>query len=320
MADNERQLSQFLYHVTQEIVTSGDFSDCNINRICGKYYENSSYPDRDRLRQLVSELKRKLQIYQFNARSSNHGQSINTDKFHRCSCQHSRDHYNPYPPEEKTTADKCVATMTDSNRDFFPARLLVSDSTQYSQPHSVQTFSTVTECSNSTCTVCGSCRNLQEPQSTKHSPRSSSEDSNTLIEQLLLKHAALDGDTSSEILMRLAAGDRVLCESCHGKCPLHRCGQLRGDADPGSPPPICPGRCDCGPTCGLTGYPERKKNCECPLQQCRHLGEGSGGAGGGSKNAPILRQEPPESQTPPVTCCGTSKTKRSRRPANDKLW
>lgn len=309
MADNERELSQFLYHVTQEIITTGDYSDCNINRICGKYYENSSYPDRDRLRRLVSELKRKLQIYQFNefARNSNHGQSVNTDNFHRCSCQQSRDHYSPYPPpEKKTTSDKCVATTTDSSRGFFPANLLVSDATQYSDPRSIQTFTTEPACSNSTCTTCG---NLQQPKS----PRSS-EDSSTLIEQLLLRHVTQDGDTSSEILMRLAAGDRVLCESCHGKCPLHHCGQLGGNKVPGSPPPVCPGRCACGPSCGPAGYPGRKKNCECPLKQCKHSGEGSGGAGGGSGSlAPILRQERAESQTPPVTCCGTRKRKRSKR-------
>lgn len=315
MAENERELSQFLYHVTEEIVASGDFSDCNINRICSKYYENSSFPDRERLCRLVAQLKRKLKIFQtdeYAHSSNNHVQPISTEKLHSASCPRQ---YNPYPPEAKTTADKCVATTPEPSRSFFPTHLLVSESTQYSEPYSVHTFSTASACNNSTCTACGSCRsaNLQETQTAQRSLECSSDDSNALIERVLLIHAPLEG-TSSDMLMRLAAGDRVLCESCQGKCPLSQCGHVRSNQYAGSPPPASPDKA-CGPTCYRpVGFTGNKKKCDCPLKQCAHTEkEDSGGAGTSGSVAPILKQEPPP--TPPMTCCGARKKKRSGRPA-----
>ncbi|XP_062561732.1 uncharacterized protein LOC134225563 [Armigeres subalbatus] len=338
----EHELSQFLYQLTKEILTSGDYSDCNINQICGKHYETSSYPDRDRLRRLVSELKRKLKILQYNEVSCPSTivptfalstcppsqSSVISHNYHRCGCPRSRDHiddYCPYPPQassvRKTTSDKCVET-TFSTPVFSPTRLLINDSTQFSAPRSFQSYATGTACGNSACSNCGNLNKaksqLEEPFRTD-SPRSS-EDSNTLVEQLLLKHAsALQGDTSSEILLRLAAGDRVLCESCHGKCPLHQCGRIRGRDEQ---PPVCSGKCDCGPSCRSPRMPTRKKqNCDCPLKRCKHFDEGGGLDGGGSggsaglgKQSAILQQE---NATPPITCCG-ARRKKERAQRNER--
>ncbi|EAT34131.1 AAEL013598-PA [Aedes aegypti] len=338
---NDRELSQFLYNLSHEIVASKDYSDCNINQICGKYYENSTYPDRDRLRRLVSELKRKLKILQqqdsykeiicpssvetvpSTRMSCPATQSSNAIKFHRCACQRSRDHiddYCPYPVPtstlKKLTSDKCVETSTTPEV-FSPAKLLISDSTQYSAPRSYESYSTGTACGNSACSNCGNL--LKEEQSTLvqrsgYSARSS-EDSSTLMEQLLLKHSAtLQSGHSSDILLRLAAADRVLCESCHGKCPLHRCGHIRGKYEP---PPVYSGKCDCGPSCRTPtrAPPTGKQNCSCPLKSCKHFdGDGSAGAGGSGgsgglgKQGAILRQQ--ESLTPPITCCGARRKKK----------
>nr|XP_029721025.1 uncharacterized protein LOC115262646 [Aedes albopictus] len=340
----DRELSQFLYHLTQEIVASKDYSDCNINQICGKYYENSTYPDRDRLRRLVSELKHKLKILQQDGSREvvcpasiepvasqqsccPASQSTDVPKYHRCGCPRSRDHlddYCPYPTKssttvKKTTSDKCVDTTT-SVEVFSPTKILISDSTQYSAPRSYHSYSTGTACGNSTCSNCGNFLNEQKSELVErsgYSPRSS-EDSNTLVEQLLLKHStAQQAAASSEILMRLAAGDRVLCESCHGKCPLHRCGHIRGRYEP---PPVCPGKCDCGPSCRSTRIPAGKKpNCNCPLKNCKHMENdgmdgagGSGGSGGLGRQGAILRQE--ASLTPPITCCGARRKKNQSAP------
>ncbi|XP_055623562.1 uncharacterized protein LOC129766987 [Toxorhynchites rutilus septentrionalis] len=292
---DDRELPRFLYRLTQEIVTSRDYTDNNINKICDKYCADSAYPDKERLRRLVLELKRKLTI---GAESLPQGsvqqvqledvphhsscpkihqesvQHVQLEDFpHRISCPHYSSAQMVTCPAVETLSDKCVGTQSL----IFPTvRSLVNDETQYQeQLESYHTFGSTSACNMSTCTACS-----QVPS--KHSiedksVRNLSEESVNLIEQLLMKHAGTTETSSSEILLRMAAANRALqADSGRGKSPHHPCDQPAEDAG-GS--------------------------------ECRNL-ERKFTASGGANSVPILRQEPEEgNSTPSTTCCGTNRKK-----------
>ncbi|XP_058457674.1 uncharacterized protein LOC131434693 [Malaya genurostris] len=305
--NEERNLSEFLYHLSREIVTSRDFSDCNINRICSKYYNHSNYPDKERLCKLVENLKRKLLMYNCEDTGEISTQAwtprTKTSLQTHCSSTCVEDHYSPYPRDEKFI-DKCVGTHSSP----FISKQMVNHGTQHFEPVSVQSASTAALASYPT----NSYVLQQKKSSSKHDSPPSSDVSDMLIEQILMKHAAMADETSSEILMRMAAADRVLCETCKGQCPLHRCNHFRNEPQ--------------GPSTS-SGQARREDTlsepCNCPLKNCKHITNpsgidgGGGGCGGCASDLPILRQEPAESATPPATCCGRQK-KKKRKPSSSR--
>lgn len=224
---DERDLSQFLYRLTQEIISSRDFSDGNIEKICDKYYANSSYPDKERLRRLVSELKRKLQIQQCSVELSRSSiQHARLEDFpHRHNCPHFNDpHQCSCPIDEESFTDKCVGTQSAV---FSPSSALVDDGTQYQdQLESFHTFASTSPCNLSTCTACShvpskQSAGIQVPSKQSiqgKDVRNLSEESVNLIEHLLMKHAGTAENSSSEILLRMAAANRAL-----------ECGEIAGE-------------------------------------------------------------------------------------------
>ncbi|XP_055531215.1 uncharacterized protein LOC129722042 [Wyeomyia smithii] len=297
--DAERDLSKFLYQLSREIVTSRDYSDCNINKICSKYYEHSNYPDKERLRKLVADLKRKLQIYQQETTSVSPSTSFDHETLstHQCNCN-TRGQQTSFAvhQENESFSVKCVGTQSVP---FIP-RLMVTDETHY-QAKSAHSFPS----RNSHNTVASCPSNACELSKHQETPRSSQE-SETLIEQILLKHSGIN-DTSSEVLMRMAASDRVLYDNCNkGQCPLHGHDKFASNvAGPSS-------------SCANGGArTQRKTTCNCPLKQCKHFDKrntacGAGGIGCSAcaSDAPTLKQEPIERNSSRVGCCGKKRKKK----------
>lgn len=298
--EEERELSLFLYHLTQEIIGSRDYSDCNINQICSKYYNSSSYPNKERLRRLVTELKRKLKLQQQNT------VAVQAPELVQCRCSRCKEE----ALLQSTALDQCVGT---SSMPWFGK---ISEATQFEDPVSYQMMAMSAGSTASSFRSVRDCSSLEQSsveQYQQGARKDSSNESDTLIEQVLLRHAGgTYGGSSSDALLRMAAADHVFCDSCHGKCPLQRCQHFTGGATAG---PSSRPRCGMGDAC----RPTPRKVCKCPLKQCGHFDSAAGGGCGGiggctgcSSDAPLLRQDPGQ-DTPPVTCCGRSRRRRRGR-------
>lgn len=298
---DERELSLFLYHLTQEIVASQDYSDCNITRICGKYYDTSSYPNKERLRRLITELKRKLHLDQSHQHVSASTQTPEVlCRCDRCREARQRQRQLALVPMDPLILDKSVGTQ--SMPAYFPevsTVVRINENLPLLSQESQRTYTTVTPC-GTFCSMFSAGQSL--------SRKSSSEESDGLIEQILLRHKALPQDTSSDLLMRMAATDHIICDSCHGKCPLQRCQLIAGAGLAG------PSYAESANIRIIPNRPTPRKTCRCPLKQCGEFAAGGGSPGGCpagcASDAPLLRQDAGESVTPPINCCGAKKRRK----------
>ncbi|XP_055601155.1 uncharacterized protein LOC129749998 [Uranotaenia lowii] len=266
--DEERKLSEWLFQLTQELIASQDFTDANINRICARYYEQSDFPDRDRLLRLIAQLKRKLRLNSISiARSPPTADVVEPSP------------NPPIPGKPSQSANHVVAGIVDGICENCGGAILLrgedSRTSTFSglpeENYTLSDFGTdntgSTSCScasrlarlPSVETVLTSClKSSQTPYAQSESdvkrvtysgvsePDPEEADSCLLRNVLLGRTPDMLG-TSSEALMRLAAGDRIFCCHCQEKPALHFCRTFKGCHAEG-----CSKICECNKT----------KNCE----------------------------------------------------------
>ncbi|XP_058822236.1 uncharacterized protein LOC131683880 [Topomyia yanbarensis] len=284
MAD-DREMSRFLYRLTQEIVTSRDFSDANINRICEKYYQNTSFTNKYRLVQTIADLKQKLNIEgpKLIYNPTDEPTTIAKDS---CSCPRSN-----ISAVKVRRCDKCISVQSfhrassvlkKQKNPFVPT---IDDSTKKytSSSDSISTITTYNFPSSMNFPFSGS------PQFGRYKPPA---DFDKRIGEMLTQPGGnqlpelVEGccggnknskDSSADMTLRMAASERLFKgPPGNPKCPLHHCEHFsRAD--------ICGGGCGAG--CA-SGYPPPRQNL------------------------------PEDTESTQATCCGVSKKKR--KPAGDK--
>ncbi|KXJ84524.1 hypothetical protein RP20_CCG027136 [Aedes albopictus] len=291
-------MSRFLYRLTQEIVTSRNFSDANITRICRKHYRNSTYPDKERLVKTINDLKRKLEVQ---LGDLDHGSSeASSIEKRRCSCKKPK--RSSKHGVEEIHQDKCISVQSFNKQ----PGLMVNHAVQMEGSSLHQHFSPLAtkHCSDpfqkcrdeisstdsiSTITT----YNFSSPLysgSPVVNPRKSLEDTQTLIGQILSNPDQDDrmedlmdsccgrtknsADSSADMVMRMAASDRVFLGRNDPKCPLHRCEEFG------------------------------QSSVACVAA--------SGGCGGGcGSDLPLPRPNTVEVESPQATCCGKRKSKKA---------
>ncbi|XP_062555417.1 uncharacterized protein LOC134220382 isoform X2 [Armigeres subalbatus] len=286
-------MSRFLYRLTQEIVTSRNFSDDNINRICRKHYRNSSYPDKARLTKTINDLKHKLEV-QYS--DWDHGSSeAASEKERRCVCKKPR--RPSKQSNEVNVQDKSISVQSFNK---LPGMLVnqaaqfegaLTDhpnlpiKTRFSNPLKTCLEKTSSTDSISTITTYNFSSPMYSPFSDMiHHPKSL-EEAQTLIGQILSNSKGdqvedlvdsccgrgkdSTADSSADMVMRMAASDRVLRGQLEPKCPLHRCEEFGHSSAAGG----------CGTGCG--------------------------------SDMPLPKPTVEETDTPPATCCGRRKSRKT---------
>ncbi|XP_055549115.1 uncharacterized protein LOC129732329 isoform X2 [Wyeomyia smithii] len=248
MAD-DREMSRFLYRLTQEIVTSRDFSDTNINSICEKYYRNSTYRDKARLARTIADLKDRLQVENMGFISdssllqlpvlSDHCCCTSTKSLvknirEQCDKGISAQSFSKLPGMKINKYSQCQESIPCTNELQQHRKPLIEANTNIaakscSSELTIDSISTITT--------------YNFPSSMYTSPQSINLESlaklDFAIEQISSTSEAeeryngepMEGcfgkgtkkstDSSADMAMRMAASDRLL-QSGH-KCPLHHC-------------------------------------------------------------------------------------------------
>ncbi|EAT38405.1 AAEL009697-PA [Aedes aegypti] len=294
-------MSRFLYRLTQEIVTSRNFSDANINRICRKHYRNSSYPDKERLAKTINDLKHKLEVQHSDLKyGSSETPSVEE---RRCSC--SKKSKRP----SKNTIEELLQDKGISVQSFnkLPG-LLVNHAEQFGEAHNdqlsrlaAQQFSDpLKKCRDKTSSTDSistiTTYDFSSPHSTTPNVhrRKSLEDTETLIGQILSSpdnngvEDLMDNccgrtknstDSSADMVLRMAASDRVFQGKNDPKCPLHRCEEF------GQSSVACGAAGGCGSGCG--------------------------------SDFPLPKPAKVEAESPQATCCGRRKSRKAGSKKND---
>ncbi|XP_001867748.2 uncharacterized protein LOC6051285 [Culex quinquefasciatus] len=233
----DREMSRFLYRLTQEIVTSRNFSDSNINRICSKYYESASFPDKSKLGQVVTDLKRKLQVNP-DGSDTPEKSSITLEQ---CVCSSSRRSSR----SSKTTedhVDKSISTQSFLRIPEVPPGVdsftQMGDSRAASQLHVKPEEDAISKTSISTISSYNFPSSMYSELTTPERRRSSGTAGadSIIISEEIAGEEPVDGcrhrhpkDSSADMMLRMAASSRMNKDGEPGpsrKCPLHRCHQF----------------------------------------------------------------------------------------------
>ncbi|XP_065078865.1 uncharacterized protein LOC135701850 [Ochlerotatus camptorhynchus] len=309
----DREMSRFLYRLTQEIVTSRDYSDVNISRICRKFYQRSTYPDKARLARTINDLKHKLEI-QHNDSENGSLDAFNDGKDCHCSCNKKPKRH--LQMGKANPLDKSISAQSFGK---LPG-MLVNSATRM---HGTTNTQTIIEDANdplkrcldkkdsnstdsiSTITSYNFSSSLYPPfnESPIFNVQHSLDDVRTLVEEQILpklggdpKEDLNDGcceqnknstqSNSVDMVMRVAASDRVFAGQGERKCPLHRCEEFGHSS-----------------TCGMGD-------------------DGvSGGCGKGCASdftLPKTKAKAKGTETPPTTCCGKRKKPKTAKKANGR--
>uniref|UniRef100_A0A182R828 Uncharacterized protein n=1 Tax=Anopheles funestus TaxID=62324 RepID=A0A182R828_ANOFN len=205
--EDDRELSHFLYRLTQDIINTKNFSDDGISRMCEKHLRNSHYPDRHRLQQVVEDLKKKLRINRKDVQS--------TDESSAAEPIHSNSGDTLPLDNARPMKDKNISAQSLIN----VPKLVLKD-----PPSSISTITTYDFTSAEEATV----DPLQilitsAPRKNRISPGS-----NTTLQTIFLKtdhkekveHQSVD--SSVDALTRMVAASRKPESGCR-KCPLGKC-------------------------------------------------------------------------------------------------
>uniref|UniRef100_A0A1Q3FTF2 Uncharacterized protein n=1 Tax=Culex tarsalis TaxID=7177 RepID=A0A1Q3FTF2_CULTA len=230
-------MSRFLYRLTQEIVTSRNFSDSNINRICSRYYESASFPDKSKLGQVVSDLKRKLQVDPDGSDNLEKSSAV----LEHCTCDSPKRRSSKSSKSAEDHVNKSISTQSFMQIPGVPgvdSYTQMGDSRVASQLQVKQEEDEISKTSISTISSYNFPSSLYSELTTperRRSSRTTGADTIIISEDFTGEEPS-DGcrhrhpkDSSADMIMRMAASSRMNKGDEPGpsrKCPLHRCHQF----------------------------------------------------------------------------------------------
>ncbi|XP_035900360.1 uncharacterized protein LOC118506809 [Anopheles stephensi] len=215
--EDDRELSHFLYRLTQDIINTKNYSDDNINRICEKHVRNSYYPDKMRLQEVVQDLKNKLHI-------------VNRKEVQSNAESNTKDHKYTTTDQAETVALHDLRQMKDKNisaQSFISVpKLVLRDSSS-----SISTITTYNFPSSEEPKV----DPLQLLIASASRKSETSTVSSATLQTIFLKidhnepadnRTAQPVDSSVDALTRMVAASRTPESGCK-RCPLGKCTHRR---------------------------------------------------------------------------------------------